>query len=636
MERIILVSLDLTGGNFHEGDVDFIEQLYDTGMPLETFTNPDKCVDFVTDTIDAQVFLVIRGSPRTLVVSILNGLLPVYSIYIFNVHGTHNGTTTRKEKKVKGIYRQVESMCKTLQQDIRRLLCLSAPISIVPDCSDLTSNQLSPSFMYSQLLKEIIVSIPYDAKKAQADFVRFCRAPSTCQEFQSGAVDSFEKDYQSDAAIWWYTKEPLLYSNVNRALRTQDAEAILKMGFFIQDLHSDIEQKYAQTAHPSKVTLYRGQALSQADFDRLKKSMGGLLSFNNFLSTSSDESVSEMLAESTLENPSLIGILYELDIDPSQSTTPFISLEGYSYYPDEKEILFSMHSVFRINGMHAIKDRLWRVQLTLTADDDPDLKRLTDFIRSEIVSGSEWCRLGLLMQKMGQFNKALELYGVLLETIADDGDDEEQRADLRSCIGHAIGMCHYSLGDYSGAASNCVKSLDFWQEHFPSNSVVIGAIYQSIGVSHQAKGDFPTALSNYEKALETYRHSLPPNQQALGTLHNNIALVQQCRGDYPLALTSHRKAVEIRQQTLPPNHPDLAVSYNNLGYLYHLKGEYLLALSHFEKALDTQKKSLPSNHPDLTGTLNNIRCCTPCTGQLFVGPLTLERIRSYRQRDVVR
>ena len=71
---------------------------------------------------------------------------------------------------------------------------------------------------------------------------------------------------------------------------------------------------------------------------KLKTSKGGLLSFNNFLSTSFNYDVSHMFAESSSYNPDLIGILFRMNIDPSKSSTPFAFIKNISHHYDEEEI----------------------------------------------------------------------------------------------------------------------------------------------------------------------------------------------------------------------------------------------------------------------------------------------------------
>ncbi|CAF1585473.1 unnamed protein product, partial [Adineta steineri] len=106
------------------------------------------------------------------------------------------------------------------------------------------------------------------------------------------------------------------------------------MGFFISDLHRHIEQlyqeQYAGTTAANTFIVYRGRGLSTGDFEQMIKTKGGLISFNNFLSTSKDRELSHAFAESNQANPDLVGILLVMKIDPFQSTTPFASIAGIS------------------------------------------------------------------------------------------------------------------------------------------------------------------------------------------------------------------------------------------------------------------------------------------------------------------
>src|SRR4051812_9347753 len=94
--------------------------------------------------------------------------------------------------------------------------------------------------------------------------------------------------------------------------------------------------------------------------------------------------------------------------DPLISAAPFANVETVGYYPGEKEILFSMHSVFRIDQVKQIEnnDRLWQVDLTLASDHDPQLHALTECMQEEVKDSTGWHRFGKLMIKLGQSNKA--------------------------------------------------------------------------------------------------------------------------------------------------------------------------------------------------------------------------------------
>jgi tetratricopeptide (TPR) repeat protein len=385
---------------------------------------------------------------------------------------------------------------------------------------------------------------------------------------------------------------------LNRALRLMEVDLIIKMGFFVRDLHNHIaklhREQYGGHAHSDSLTVYRGQGLSSTDFDQLKQTQGGLMSFNNFLSTSLNRAVSLAFTESNQYDPDLIGVLFEITVNPSITATPFANVGNVGYYPGEKEILFSMHSVFRIGQVKQIdkNDRLWQVDLILTGDNDPQLRALTERMREETSSRAKgWLRLGQLMIKLGQFNKAEELYDILLKQTTDDGE--------KSYLYHMLGVVKTDQGKYEEAVGFYEKSIKIKKKILPPTHPLLATSYNNIGGVYDNMGEYSKALSYYEKALEIRQKTLPANHPDLAASCNNIGLVYYHMGEYSKALSYFEKALKIEQKTLPENHPSLATSYNNIGGVYDNMGEYSKALSSHEKALEIYQKTLPANHPSL-------------------------------------
>ncbi|CAF4762536.1 unnamed protein product, partial [Rotaria sp. Silwood2] len=143
------------------------------------------------------------------------------------------------------------------------------------------------------------------------------------------------------------------------------------MGFFIRHLHNHITELHReqQGRMPTNFQVFRGQGLSVEDFEKMKKTTGGLMSFNNFLSTSRNREISfKRFARPATNNPNSVGILFVMNIDTAicmKSSTPFAEVSKVGYYKDkEEEILFSTHTIFRINRIERLEDkhtdRLWQ------------------------------------------------------------------------------------------------------------------------------------------------------------------------------------------------------------------------------------------------------------------------------------
>jgi tetratricopeptide (TPR) repeat protein len=330
------------------------------------------------------------------------------------------------------------------------------------------------------------------------------------------------------------------------------------------------------------------------------KTKGGLLAFNNFLSTSKIRGVSLDFAQRTMATSNLVGVLFVMTIDPSIPSTPFANVRDVSAYQTEEEILFSMHSVFRIGAIKQIdgNDRLWQVELTLTGDNDPQLHALTERMREETKGSTGWLRLGKLMVKLAQYDKAEDLHKMLLAQTTN----EREKGDIY----YQLGLIQYYQGKNANAMTCYEHSLQFREKTLTSEHPDVAECYNDISLVYHNMGEHSKALSSHEKAHQIYQKTLPANHPDLATSYNNIGGVYDKMGEYSKALSSHEKALEIRQKTLPANHPDLATSYNNIGTVYYNMSEYSKALSYYQRALDIWQHALPPNHPDLAISYNNI------------------------------
>jgi hypothetical protein len=129
------------------------------------------------------------------------------------------------------------------------------------------------------------------------------------------------------------------------------------MSFFIHNLHWQMEKLHkAQHTQYENTTfiVYRGQGLFKNDLEKVQQTIGGLMSFNSFLSTSNNRNVSEVFAESATSNPDMVGVLFIMCIDWKIARYTFAILDATDGFLDEEEILFSMHKVLRIRSIQQL------------------------------------------------------------------------------------------------------------------------------------------------------------------------------------------------------------------------------------------------------------------------------------------
>ncbi|CAF0741720.1 unnamed protein product [Adineta steineri] len=596
-QNYLLVWVDQNIDQTSKDCQDTLAQLRAVVSDVTICTQPDECIAFLDKHNDEKTFVITPGYLGQHLVPEIHGMPKLDAIYIFCGNISNHQQWTKGWNKIKGVHDNIKDICDAIKGGIKQVNQDSIPVSFV------TANQLEPNYMYTQIFKDILLEMKHDYNQAINILAVYCYKCYPSNNNELNIVNEFKNNYRSEQAIWWYTRECFTYQMLNRALRTLDADIIINMGFFIRDLHEQLHQLHKQQLpnyHGKPFIVYRGQGLLKADFDKLKNTKGGLMSFNNFLSTSTKRDVSHQFAKGASGNRDMMGILFIMTIDPCVSSTPFASIKEASYFKEEEEILFSMHTVFRIDDIKQLdnNDRLYQVELHLTADDDEQLQRLTECISNEVAGGTGWQRLGNLLLKTGHFNKAEELYKVLFEQPLNESD--------KALYYNNLGTVKKNQGDYGQAIEYYKQGLEMYEKILPANHPSLATSYNNIGSVYDHLGEPSKALSFYETALGIWEKTLPADHPSLAISYNNIGSVYDNMGEYSKALSLYEKALEIQEKTLPENHPSLATSYNNIGTAYKNMGEYSKACSFYKKALENQEKTLPANHPSLAISYSNI------------------------------
>ncbi|CAF3460999.1 unnamed protein product [Rotaria socialis] len=200
-----------------------------------------------------------------------------------------------------------------------------------------------------------------------------------------------------------------------------DSDAIIKLAFFIHDLHEHISslhrKNWTGNGNLKPFELHRGQSLHRQQFDLVQNSIDGLLSFNCFLSTSYDKDVALMFANASEVNSDTIKVVFKMTIDPTIESTLYVETQNICAYEAEEEILFFMHSICRINYCQPMKrsDDVWEISLILTSDNDPELQAITGAIRDQVNVVPGWHRVASLFLILGKFKEVHEICDNLLQ-----------------------------------------------------------------------------------------------------------------------------------------------------------------------------------------------------------------------------
>jgi tetratricopeptide (TPR) repeat protein len=411
-------------------------------------------------------------------------------------------------------------------------------------------------------------------------------------------INEFQETYTSDQVVWWYTRDTFLYRLLNKALRIQNIDLLFAFQFFISDLQKQLELDQCSQA----MKIYRAQLMSKDEIQELQNSIGEYISINSFFSTSQDKKYAIFLLGDTKSiRDDLQRVLFEIDADPSHAgIKPFADISSKSYFPNECEILIMSGAIFRLNGIILNEENIWIINLTLSSDQDEELKSRIDQIKGEYNNQEiNLFSFGKILHKMNKYDDAAKYYRRLLTEFSND----YKQTGL--CCYH-LGRVHSAKGNYEDSMKWYKKSLEIMMETMDAVDSNIAECFNSIGNIYRKQEDYKQALDAYQKALDIWEHALVDGHSKIDKCLINMGVVYHAMEDYNKALECHEKALKIKQECQEINHSDVAVLYNNIGIVHECLDQFDLALKHFEQALEIYRTSSDLQNIEYGITLENI------------------------------
>ncbi|CAF0876265.1 unnamed protein product [Rotaria sordida] len=411
-------------------------------------------------------------------------------------------------------------------------------------------------------------------------------------------IDDFEQNYDDEFAVWWYTRDTFIYRQLNKALRIENIDWLFHFRFFIRAIYNLLNELQQEQQNSSSIEhVYRGQLMSSNEIVQLKNSIGGLISFNSFLSTSRDRNHTLfLLGDRPAVSGDLHPILFEIEANYRlvNVNKPFADITSMSAFADgEQETLFMIGSVFRLERTF-MEDNVTVFTMSLCSEDDQDLRLLFEHMKNEIGIGIDdtLLTLGTLLWKSGRFEQAEQFYRRMLNELASDDQL------VQNCY-QGLGFIATAQGDYDTSLMWQTKILEDFQHKLPSTDYRIGCTWNTIGNTHWRAKRYALALHAYNTAVLIFG---PHHDRDTSACLNNMGNVYEETGQYEKALEHHLKSIEILEGILPPNHLELGTSHHNIANVYRRLHKFDSARSHIKRALHIFQKSLRANDPSIAAT----------------------------------
>jgi tetratricopeptide (TPR) repeat protein len=407
----------------------------------------------------------------------------------------------------------------------------------------------SPEFFLFQVVTRFLTRLKCDPVQSFKEMIAACRENYINNTTEVCKIDVIENNYKHRDPIWFYTNDSFLFRSVGQAFRSEDFERIFIFRRYIFDLHWALDKHARNPDNPKKLPpLYRGKKLSVAILQRLQDNVGNLISMNGFLSTTYNRNIAiEIFAGVGQNRPGYKSVLFEFSIDEITVTEVCADISSISQFPSEKEVLFTIGSIWRIDSVENYNGLYWIVKLS--SCNDVNLKIIQFF--EELTDDRTLLMLGDVLRELEQHTKAENIYYKML-------DESTVNDETRATLYYNIAMINMTEGKYPAALRNLQEAeklisskminaepVTTISQPLYCRSIVRSPIriYNNMGRLYQKKGDAERALEYYIKALSDGNSD--PIDKA--TVYDNIGLLHYSNGKYRDALKYLSEAVKLAQ-----------------------------------------------------------------------------------------
>ncbi|UJR07439.1 hypothetical protein I4U23_011725 [Adineta vaga] len=499
----------------------------------------------------------------------------------------------------------------------------------------------SASFLWLALLKDVLIQLPHyehqltnehNEISAKQEMITQLRQYHADNSNQLEKIDEFEEFYDcKEMAVYLYSKDACLHQPINVALRTKDIDALVKYRYFISHLCADLVERSTKHRQQASFHVYRGQILSTKELDRLRANVHKLVAMNGFCSTSRNKQMALQFARN---------VLFDIEVDLEKfPELIFADISHVSQFEEEKEVLFDLSTVFRIEKIVEENDSLTCIHLSASSEGRELVNKYLELQRIDMPEFSLIMMFGRLLCFMGKYVEARKHFQDLLESTGEDKAslyhnlaficDKEQnfveslryyeqtcallqetdpprRQELAATLNNMSAVCS-QRGEYKEALKYLLDSLFILKEVHPADHVDIAGGYNNLGNIFRELGEFERSLESHRLALAMYeRVGLPTIHSDIADCIHNLAMVHHDQGEFEIAHTLYLEALDIRQKCQLSTHPDIPSTLNDIGYLLCDAERSDEGFEYFEKAYQLRIDNESTSRIDLADSYNNM------------------------------
>jgi hypothetical protein len=205
VQNFRLVWLDENLDNINRDDGrNSITQLRQVINAVDIFIDADECIDFIINNKEGKIFMMVSGAFSQIIVPVIQDIPHVSSIYIFCENKARHETWSKHWPKIQGVYTDITLICEALKPAVKDCDHNAVSLSFVKSTGGTSQENLDTldqSFMYTQIMKEILLTIDFKQEHMN-QFLMYCREQFLGNSGELKNIDKIEREYRHHQPIW--------------------------------------------------------------------------------------------------------------------------------------------------------------------------------------------------------------------------------------------------------------------------------------------------------------------------------------------------------------------------------------------------------------------------------------------------
>ena len=233
-----------------------------------------------------------------------------------------------------------------------------------------------------------------------------------------------------------------------------------------------------------------------------------------------------------------------------------------------------------------------------SAPRDSDLPRASAYAASQAAIGSTLHHMGIVREKQGRLDAAMELYRSALDLWkAAQGSKLlamkllqplESAAHLHAEVATALGsmgsVCE-KQGKLDEAMAHYEQALEITESVLGGEHAAAARTRRGMGIVRQRQGRLDEAMAFFERALAIEEVALGTGHVELTSTLMNMGLVRRDQGRLDEALDLYARTLRIREASLGSSHRLTAITLVAMGRVWQVQGRLDEAMVQYERAL---------------------------------------------------